>query len=277
MPPYPNLVSDSTLVQDTIDLLTCSGGRAAASEIVDAVFKLSHIDDELAGLLVADLIRNDCRFKIIENNTVELQQDDSQSRLLKDLDFVVVDVEATGAKTPPNRLIELGAYRIRGGRIVDKFLSLVNPEIPIPRFVATLTGISNEMVKTAPLFALVAPQWLDFVNDSVLVAHNAPFDTSFLNHEISRVYPGHRMINPHLCTVRLARRAFPELSNHRLDTIASHFSIPIVSRHRAGSDALATAEIFILLLTELEETHGIKDLAGARNFQFPELATALHG
>jgi DNA polymerase III epsilon subunit-like protein len=212
MPPYSNLVSDSTLVQDTIDLLTCSGGRAAASEIVDAVFKLSHIDDELAGLLVADLIRNDRRFKIIENNTVELLQDDSQSRLLKDLDFVVVDVEATGAKTPPNRLIELGAYRIRGGRIVDKFLSLVNPEIPIPRFVASLTGISNEMVKRAPVFADVAPQWLDFVSDSVLVAHNAPFDTSFLNHEISRVYPGHRMVNPHLCTVRLSRRALPDLS-----------------------------------------------------------------
>ena len=268
MPPYPNLVSDSTLVQDTIDLLTCSGGRAAASEIVDAVFKLSHIDDELAGLLVADLIRNDRRFKIVENNTVELLADDSQSRQLKDLDYVVVDVEATGAKTPPNRLIELGAYRIRGGRIVDKFLSLVNPEIPIPRFVASLTGISNEMVKRAPVFAELAPQWLDFVSDSVLVAHNAPFDTSFLNHEISRVYPGHRMVNPHLCTVRLSRRALPDLSNHRLDTIADHFSIPITSRHRAGSDALATAEIFILLLTELEETHGIKDLAAARNFQF---------
>ena len=271
MPPYPNLVSDSTLVQDTIDLLTCSGGRAAASEIVDAVFKLSHIDDELAGLLVADLIRNDRRFKFVENNTVELLKDDSQSRLLRDLDFVVVDVEATGAKTPPNRLIELGAYRIRRGRIVDKFLSLVNPEIPIPRFVASLTGISNEMVRRAPVFAELAPQWLDFVSDSVLVAHNAPFDTSFLNHEISRVYPGHRMVNPHLCTVRLSRRALPDLSNHRLDTIASHFSIPISSRHRAGSDALATAEIFLLLLTELEETHGIKNLAAARNFQFPDL------
>lgn len=272
MPPYPNLVSDSNLVQDTIELLTCSGGRAAASEIVDAVFKISHIDDELAGKLVADLIGSDRRFKLIENNTVELLQDDSHSRLLKDLDFVVVDVEATGAKTPPNRLIELGAYRIRGGRIVDKFLSLVNPEIPIPRFVASLTGISNDMVKHAPVFADVAPQWLDFVSDSVLVAHNAPFDTSFLNHEISRVYPGHRMVNPHLCTVRLSRRALPDLSNHRLETIATHFSIPIVSRHRAGSDALATAEIFILLLTELEETHGIKNLAAARNFQFPELA-----
>jgi len=276
MPPYSNLVSDSTLVQDTIDLLTCSGGRAAASEIVDAVFKLSHIDDELAGLLVADLIRNDRRFKIVENNTVELLEDDSHLRLLKELDFVVVDVEATGAKTPPNRLIELGAYRIRGGKIVDKFATLVNPEIPIPRFVATLTGISNEMVKGAPVFADVAPKWLDFVSEAVLVAHNAPFDTSFLNHEISRVYPGHRMVNPHLCTVRLSRRAMPDLSNHRLETIASHFSIPIASRHRAGSDALATAEIFILLLPELEETHGIKDLGAARRFQFPELATNLH-
>jgi DNA polymerase III epsilon subunit family exonuclease len=260
MPPYPNLVSDSTLVQDTIDLLTGSGGRAAATEIVDAVFKLSHVDDELAGLLVADLIRNDRRFKI-ENYTVELLQDDRQSRLLKDLDFVVVDVEATGAKTPPNRLIELGAYRIRDGRIADKFLSLVNPEIPIPRFVASLTGISNEMVRRAPVFAELAPQWLDFVSDSVLIAHNSNFDTSFLNHEISRVYPGHRMVNPHVCTVKLSRRVLPELLNHRLDTIADHFSIPIASRHRAGCDALATAEIFIQLLPKLEETHGVKDLA----------------
>jgi DNA polymerase III epsilon subunit family exonuclease len=260
MPPYPNLVSDSTLVQDTIDLLTGSGGRAAATEIVDAVFKLSHVDDELAGLLVADLIRNDRRFKI-ENHTVELLQDDRRSRLISDLDFVVVDVEATGAKTPPNRLIELGAYRIRDGRIVEKFLSLVNPEIPIPRFVASLTGISNEMVKQAPVFAELAPRWLDFVSDSVLIAHNSNFDTNFLNHEISRVYPGHRMVNPHLCTVKLCRRVLPELLNHRLDTIADHFSIPIASRHRAGCDALATAEIFIQLLPKLEEIHGVKDLA----------------
>jgi len=78
------------------------------------------------------------------------------------------------------------------------------------------------------------------------------------------------MVNPHLCTVRLSRRALPELTNHRLDTIASHFSIPIISRHRAGSDALATAELFLLLLSRLETEHGITDLAAARNFQFTE-------
>ena len=180
MVPYPNLVSDSTLVQETIDLLRDCGGRANAVEIVDAVFKVSHIDEELAGLLVADLVKDDRRFKIVDSNTIALQDDDIESRRLEELDFVVVDLEATGAKMPPNRVIELGAYRIRQGRIVDSFLTLVNPEISIPRFVVQLTGITNEMCKSAPLFAEVAPKWLDFVSDAVLIAHNAPFDTSFL-------------------------------------------------------------------------------------------------
>ena len=269
MPPFTNLVSDSTLVQETIDLLRLSGGRANASQIVDVVFKVSHIDEELAGLLVSDLIKDDRRFKIVDGNTIELQAYDSESRLLKELDFVVVDIEATGAKMPPNRIIELGAYRISGGRIVDNFVTLVNPEIPIPRFVMALTGITNEMVKEAPLFAEVAPKWLEFVADAVLIAHNAPFDTNFINHEISRVYPGHRMINPHLCTVTLSRRAVPGLANYRLDTVSDHFSIPIVDRHRAGSDALATAEVFIRILERLEE-HGVRDLAEARSFRSPD-------
>jgi DNA polymerase-3 subunit alpha (Gram-positive type) len=270
MAPYSNLVSDSTLVQETIDLLRLSGGRANASEIVDAVFKVSHIDEELAGLLVGDLVKDDRRFRIIDGKTVELKAYDCESKLLEELDFVVVDIEATGAKMPPNRIIELGAYRIRGGKIVDNFLTLVNPEITIPRFVVALTGISNETVKQAPLFAEVAPRWLEFVEDAVLIAHNAPFDTNFLNHEISRVYPGHRMINPHLCTVTLSRRAIPGLTNYRLDTVADHFSIPIFDRHRAGSDALATAEIFLHLLGRLAE-NGVRDLATARIFQSPSV------
>jgi DNA polymerase III epsilon subunit family exonuclease len=270
MPPFPNLVSDSTLVQETIDLLRISGGRANASQIVDAVFKVSHIDEELAGLLVGDLVKDDRRFKIIDGSTIELQAYDCESRLLEELDFVVVDIEATGAKMPPNRIIELGAYRIRGGRIVDKFTTLVNPEIPIPRFVVALTGITNDMVRKAPLFAEVTPRWLEFVEDAVLIAHNAPFDTNFLNHEISRVYPGQRMLNPHLCTVTLSRRAVPGLTNYRLETVADHFSIPILDRHRACSDALATAEVFLRILARLEE-HGVRDLAAARNFQSPAL------
>ncbi len=267
MPQFSNLVSDSELVQETIDLLRLWGGRANATQIVDAVFKVSHIDEELAGLLVSDLVKDDRRFKFIDGKTIELQAHDFETQLLDELDYVVVDVEATGAKLPPNRIIELGAYRIRGRKIVDSFLTLVNPEIAIPRFVMTLTGINNEMVKNAPLFAEVAPRWLEFVEDAVLIAHNAPFDTNFLNHEISRVYPGHRMINAHLCTVTLSRHVVPGLTNYRLDTIADHFSIPILARHRAGSDALATAEIFLHLLDRLDE-RGVKDLAAARAYKF---------
>lgn len=274
MSSHSNLVSDSTLLQETIDLLRDCGGRANASQIVDAVFKVSHIDDELAGLLVGDLIRDDRRFKIIEGSTVELQLDDCETRLLDELDFVVVDVEATGAKMPPNRIIELGAHRIRGKRIVESFLTLVNPEIPIPRFVASLTGITNEMVRPAPLFADVVPRWLDFVGDAVLIAHNAPFDTNFINHEISRVYPGQRMVNPHLCTVTLSRRAIPGLMNYRLETVAENFSISIQHRHRAGSDALATAEIFLHLLDRLAAS-GVKDLAAAHKYESMPLEKAV--
>jgi len=270
MPPFPNLVSDSTLIEETVALLRDSGGRADAIHIVDAIFKISHIDQDLAGLLVADLVRGDRRFKFLDSQTLELQNDECESRELGELDFVVVDVEATGAKMPPNRIIELGAYRIRRQQIIDSFLTLVNPEIPIPRFVMALTGITNEMVQSSPVFSNVAPRWLDFVCDAVLVAHNAPFDTSFLNHEVSRVYPGHRMSNPHLCTVSLARRAVPGLENYRLDTVAEHFSISITHRHRAGSDALATAEVFLHLLTRLEE-NGVKDLAAARKFQLADI------
>src|SRR5258706_16477959 len=105
MLPFTNLVSDSTLVQETIDLLRVSGGRANASQIVDVVFKVSHIDEELAGLLVSDLVKDDRRVKKIYGNTVELQAYESESRLLKEMDFFVVDIEATRAKKPPNCLI----------------------------------------------------------------------------------------------------------------------------------------------------------------------------
>src|SRR5258705_2249811 len=123
MPPFTNLVSDSTLVQETIDLLRVSGGRANASQIVDVVFKVSHIDEELAGLLVGDLVKDDRRFKIIYGNTVEMQAYDFESRLLKELDFVVVDIEATGAKMPPNRIIELRASRTLGGPLTENILT----------------------------------------------------------------------------------------------------------------------------------------------------------
>ncbi|HVG34427.1 MAG TPA: exonuclease domain-containing protein [Pyrinomonadaceae bacterium] len=268
MPPLRrNLVSDSDLVQETVDMLRVCGGCAPAMDIADIVLKLSDLDAEMAALVVADLVKDDHRLSLREDLVVELVCEDPEARPLHETDFVVVDVETTGAKTPPSRIMEVGAYRVREGRIVAEFHSLVNPQIPIPPFIVRLTGISDMMVREAPLFADIAHAWLDFVDEAVLVAHNAQFDVRFLNHEIARVYPGRRMINTHLCTVKLSRRIFPGLLNYRLHTVAEHFTIPILNRHRASDDALATAEIFIRMLARLHE-HGARDLADARRFLF---------
>lgn len=261
-----NLISDSPLVQETIDLLRECGGSASASDIADIVLRISNLKADLAVLIVAELIRDDFRLCVRDGGTVELICDDTESRLLKEVDFVVVDLETTGAKAPPCRVTEIGAYRISKGKIVEEFQTLVNPEIPIPPFIVNLTGINNQMVKDAPCFADVAPRWLDFAGDAVLVAHNASFDVRFLNHELSRVFPGRRMANSNLCTVVLSRRIFPGLDNYRLQTVAEHFSITINNRHRAASDALATAEIFVRMLERMDE-HGVQDLAAARRFK----------
>lgn len=261
-----NLISDSVLVQETADLLHACGGCATAAEIVDAVFKLSNIDSELAPRLVSDLIGTDPRFEFLEGGKVNLIQGDHDSRPLSATDFVVMDVEATGARLLPCRIIEIGAYRVTDGKIVAKFETLLNPGTPIPRFIKALTGISDEMVSSAPVFADIAEDWLDFAGDSVLVAHNAPFDLRVLDQEIGRTFPGQRMRNTSLCTIRLARHLIPDLGRYRLDSVAGHFGIEIEPRHRAGSDALATAKILIRLLATLNE-FGIADIGAARQFR----------
>jgi DNA polymerase III epsilon subunit family exonuclease len=162
--------------------------------------------------------------------------------------------------------MEIGAARVRDGRIVAEFQTLVNPLMPIPPFIAGLTGIRDEMVAHAPTFEEVAPDWLDFADTSVLVAHNAIFDVRFINHEVSHVFPGRRMMNSHICTVSLARQLLPELKSFRLGALADHFEVPHHTRHRAGDDARATASVFIRLLEHLDE-NGVRDLSGARRFR----------
>ncbi len=267
MQTYRNLVSDSNLVQEAIQLLRGRGGRASTVHVADLVLQLPDLDPPFATLLVSELIKDDWRLRILDSSSeVELVCDDDECRVIGETDYIVFDVETTGPKTPPCRIIELGAYRVSRGRIVGEFQTLLNPRMKIPPFIVGLTGITDEMVARAPLFTDVAHEWLRFADNAVLVAHNAQFDVRFINHELSLVFPGRRMANPHLCTVSLARRVVPDLANHRLHTLAEHFAINIYNRHRAAGDARATAEVFILLLETLQQ-HGVRDLAQARNFR----------
>lgn len=263
MASHHNLISDSALVQETFDLLSKNGGRTSFSNIVDVIFRLSHVDEELAASLVDDLVRGDPRFSM-EAGHLTIIDDPIEHRLLSEIDFVVLDVEAIGAKGLPARIIELGAYHVRSGKILDEFQSLIDPGVPLPRFIAALTGITDEMLKGAPKFAEVVDAWLDFTGDAVLVAHDSKFDLALLNREIARVFPGSRMRNAELCTVKLARRMMRTLDSHSLDALAEHFGFEIVARHRAASDALATAHLLLHLLNQLE-SQGVRTLLQARN------------
>ena len=220
---------------------------------------------DFARKLVSDLVENDPRLKLNED-TLELIAFNHDSRSLYDTDFVVFDLETTGAKTPPCRITEIGAYRVSKGKIVGEFETLVNPETSIPPFITELTGITNSMVRNAPKFREVAADFLEFIGDAVLVAHNSHFDMRFLNHEINRIYNGYRLANPCLCTVQLSRKLLPHIENHRLHTVAGYYSINIENRHRAADDAHATAKIFVNLLLQLENL-GIRDLATAKKFK----------
>jgi DNA polymerase III epsilon subunit family exonuclease len=264
MQPHPNLISDSLLINTTIDFLISIGGSATAVSVIDYVMNIRNADPPLARLLVSDLVNRDSRL-IIDGDNVSLVETDHDSIELARAGFVVFDLETTGAKTPPCRVTEIGAYRVKNGAIVEEFHSLVNPEMPIPFFISLLTGITDEMVRSAPKFNELADAFLRFIGDSVLVAHNAGFDMRFLNHEVGRLYEDYRLGNPSLCTVQLSRKLLPDIENHKLKTLAEHFSVALVNHHRANEDAYATARIFINLLDQLQ-TRGVRDLGEARTF-----------
>ena len=263
MTPYPNLISESLLISETVALLRSFGGKASAVSVVDFVMKIRKPDPQMALMLVSDLIERDPRLTLNEDN-VELRLDENENRELAVTDFVVFDLETTGAKAPPCRITEIGAYRVRNGEVAEKFETLVNPEMPIPWFITQLTGIDDEMVSQAPKFADIAHDFLSFIGDSVLVAHNSGFDMRFLNSEIARVYPDYRMANPCLCTVQLSRKLLPDIRNHKLKTVAEHYSIDLTNHHRASADAYATAHIFVNLLAKLHDG-GMTDLGSLRN------------
>ena len=262
MTPYPNLISESLLICETVAFLRTFGGSASAVNIVDYVMKIRKPEPSLAKLLVSDLVDKDPRLKLNEDH-VELLTDTYEARLLAETEFVVFDLETTGAKTPPCRITEIGAYRVKGGRITEEFQSLVNPETSIPPFITALTGISNEMVKDAPVFSEVVCDFLDFIGDAVLVAHNAPFDMRFLNYEVRRIYEDYRVGNPCLCTVQLSRKLLPQIQNHKLKTLAEHYAVSLVNHHRAAADAFATAQIFVNLLSALDGG-GVRDIASVK-------------
>lgn len=171
--------------------------------------------------------------------------------------FVVFDLETTGFSAIRDKIIEIGAVKVENGEITDRFSAFVNPKIPIPFEITRLTSITDQMVLDAPDIETVLPQFLEFVGDAVLVAHNASFDVGFLeqNMRYQDMEPDFTSVD----TVALARILLPTLSKFKLNVVANALHISLENHHRAVDDAGATAEIFVKFVEMLKD-RGINDL-----------------
>ena len=160
--------------------------------------------------------------------------------------YAILDIETTGGQFNEEGITEIAIYKFDGHEIVDQFISLVNPEIPIQPFVVKLTGINNAMLRSAPKFFEIAKRIIEITNDCVIVAHNADFDYRILRTEFRRL--GYDFNIRTLCTVELSKRLLPEQPSHSLGKLVRALGIPMADRHRASGDAMATVKLFKMLL-----------------------------
>ncbi|WP_123054051.1 PolC-type DNA polymerase III [Clostridium sp. JN-1] len=165
--------------------------------------------------------------------------------------YIVFDIETTGLSSANDRIIEIGAVKIREGRIVERFSEFVNPEIDIPQNIVELTSISQEMVSSCGSIREVLPKFMEFAGNDVLVAHNASFDTSFIKKGCRE--QGIEFKNAIMDTVPLCTFLFPELKRYKLNTVAKHLGISLKNHHRAVDDAEATAKILLKCFKLLKE------------------------
>ena len=171
--------------------------------------------------------------------------------------YVVFDIETTGFSPDVNHIIEIGAVKVENGKIVDRFSSFVNPQVPIPYRIEELTHINDNMVIDAPTVDVVLPQFLKFCEGCVMVAHNADFDVSFIKRKAKDL--GIAFQPTYVDTVAMARFLLPNLNRFKLDTVAKAVGVNLNNHHRAVDDAACTAEIFVKFIVMLEE-RGITDL-----------------
>lgn len=173
---------------------------------------------------------------------------------------IVIDFETTGLS--PNygdRTIEVGAVRISNNQIVDRFQSLMNPEVRISRFIEDYTGITNRMLSKAPEITDVMKQLTSFIAHHHLVAHNASFDSRFLDSELDRI--NHKRKNEFACSMLTARRIYPDAPNHKLETLVRFKNIKTGGvHHRALADAEMTAYLWIRMIEDIKGIYGLRNI-----------------
>lgn len=170
--------------------------------------------------------------------------------------FAIVDIETTGGHADKNGITEIAIFTHDGTRITDSYTTLINPGIPIPPFLESYTGITNEMVEHAPSFEMVSNKVYEMLHDKIFVAHNVNFDHTFIKHHLQHV--GLDLNVKKLCTVRLSRKLFPGFASYSLGNLCQSLGIPLQNRHRAHGDAAATVKVLEKAL-QVDEDRSVID------------------
>jgi DNA polymerase-3 subunit epsilon len=172
--------------------------------------------------------------------------------------YAIVDIETTGGYASANGITEVAIYVFDGNKVTEKLETLINPCQPIPRYIQSFTGITDDMVANAPKFEDVATNIFRLLNENIFIAHNVNFDYSFLKSHLLKA--GHDLKSKKLCTVRLSRKIFPGFPSYSLGNLCRSLQININNRHRAGGDAEATVKVFSKLLENDKEGFITKSL-----------------
>ena len=247
-------MSDMDGVSDVKDIVKCAmrwGHKAIAITDhgdVQAFPDANHtVDDKFKVIYGVEAYLVDDTKDIVENAAGQSLDDK----------YVVFDIETTGFSPEKNKIIEIGAVKVIGGEIVDRYSTFINPEVPIPFRIEELTSIRDDMVITSPTVDVILPQFMEFCTDCIMVAHNADFDMSFIKRNCALLG---MECNPTIVdTVALARVLLPQLNRFKLDTVAKALNISLDHHHRAVDDAACTAEIFVKFIEKLKD-RGISSL-----------------
>lgn len=193
-----------------------------------------------------------------ENRLIEIPFEDAE--------YSVFDFETTGTSARNDKVIEIGIVKIRKGKVTDTFSSFINPGRPVPYFITQMTGITNADVQDAPYFDEVYYKIKEFIGGSILTAHNLNFDHSFLKHECAN-YELEFPKNEAICTLRLARKLYPQLTSKSLGNLVKQLRIRHRDVHRGLGDAAAAAKILVRMFKLLREEHGVDTVSDLINFQ----------
>jgi DNA polymerase III subunit epsilon len=235
-----------------VELVEARHGPVPAEDAACTLYSLRHVPAGLARSLLADVVEGDARLSWRGAN-VGLAERPGTALAIESATYVVVDLETTGLSPGSSSICEIGAVRVRGFELGERFETLVNPRRPLPAAIAALTGIDPSELRGAPPVELAVRRFLEFAGDAVLVAHNARFDIGFLDREVERL-TGRRIAAPVVDTVWLARRVLAgRVARVGLASLAHFFGTSTRPCHRALADAEATAEILLALIGLAQE------------------------